>query len=119
MRMETIRVKGRDGLRILKELIRRGNATKIIVKNGEGRVVLHVPSTLLAAGAFIAPFLAGAGVVLALLTECTIEVEKKWTSSSDVVKSELKVADSDGCSKEEDAVNSDSEDSKESESKPK
>ena len=35
MRMETIKVKGRDGLKILKELIRRGNATKIIVKNGD------------------------------------------------------------------------------------
>lgn len=116
MRMETIKVKGRDGLKILKELIRRGNATKIIVKNGEGRTVLHVPSTLLAAGAFIAPFLAGAGVVLALLTDCTIDVEKKWVSSSDVLKSDLKVANRDGCSEGDESVGSTSDTVKETDS---
>lgn len=61
----------------VKELIREGNARRIIIKNERGDTMLEVPVTIGAVGALIAPVLAAIGALAALVTKCTIVVEKR------------------------------------------
>lgn len=76
-RREEFKVSGDDVLRTVKELIKEGNARRIIIKNEEGKTLIEVPLTLGAVGALIAPTLAAVGAVAALVTKCTIIVEKR------------------------------------------
>lgn len=74
---EEFKVSG-DGLMAkVKELIREGNARRIIIKNESGNTVLEIPVTLGAVGVILAPALAAVGAVAALLADCTIVVVKK------------------------------------------
>ncbi len=68
---------GEELLAKVKELIRAGNARRIIIKNESGEAVLEVPLVLGAVGTLIAPALAAVGALAALLTKCTIVVIKK------------------------------------------
>ena len=72
---ETIQVKGGEIIDTVKELIKEGNVTKIRVKH-EGRTVVELPVTIGAAGLLIAPQLAAIGALAALLTRCTLEIER-------------------------------------------
>jgi len=64
----------------VKQLIHEGNIRKVRVLH-EGRTVLEIPLTIgapaAAIGIMIAPLLAALGAFAALVTECTIEVEKE------------------------------------------
>jgi len=59
------------------ELIKKGNVHRIKIKDKRGRVLLNIPVTIAAVGSLLAPALAGIGVIASLLSECTIEVEKR------------------------------------------
>lgn len=61
----------------VKELIKEGNARKIIIKNEQGETMLEVPLTFGAVGVLVAPALAAIGAAAALLTKCVIIVERK------------------------------------------
>lgn len=74
---EEFKVSGDELLKKVRELIAAGNARRIIIKNEEGRTLVEIPLTLGAIGAVIAPTLAAVGAAAALLTKCTIIVEKK------------------------------------------
>lgn len=74
---EEFRVNGEELLAKVKNLIKEGNARRIIIKNEEGNVIVEIPVTLGAVGALIAPALAVVGTVAALVTKCTIVVIKK------------------------------------------
>lgn len=74
---EEFKVSGHDLKEKVKELIREGNARRIIIKNEAGESVLEIPVTLGAVGAILAPALAAVGAVAAILTNCTIVVVKK------------------------------------------
>ncbi|MBU0502565.1 MAG: DUF4342 domain-containing protein [bacterium] len=74
---EEIKVKGEQLVAKTKEILKEGNVRKISIKDKNGNVVLSIPLTIGVVGAVIAPFLAAVGAVAALLTECTITVEKK------------------------------------------
>ena len=74
---EEFRVSGEELVEKIKEIIKEGNARKIIIKNEDGESVAEFPLTLGAVGAIIAPILAAVGAIAALLTKCTIVVEKK------------------------------------------
>ena len=74
---EEFKVSGEDLLKKVKELVKEGNARRIIIKNEKGDTLLEVPLTIGAVGALIAPVLAAIGAVAALVTNCTIIVEKK------------------------------------------
>lgn len=73
---EEIKVKGEQLLQKVKELIQEGNVRKISIKNKEGNVVIEFPLTFGVLGAVLAPILAAVGAIAALLTECTISVER-------------------------------------------
>ena len=74
---QEFRVSGSELKEKVKELIREGNARKIIIKNEAGETVIEIPLTLGAVGAILAPTLAAVGAIAALLTNCTIVVVKK------------------------------------------
>lgn len=74
---EEFKVSPEDLIKKVKDLIRQGNVTKIIVKNEEGRVLLEMPVTAGVVGTILAPWLAALGVIAALATKCTISVERR------------------------------------------
>lgn len=74
---ETYTIKGEDLVRKFKELIKEGNVRKITIKDKEGKTVVVFPLTLGVVGAVIAPVLAAVGAIAALVTECTISVERE------------------------------------------
>ncbi|MCL5039403.1 MAG: DUF4342 domain-containing protein [Firmicutes bacterium] len=59
----------------LAALFQEGNATRIKVKQ-DGQTVVEIPVTVGAIGVLAAPYLAAAGVVAALATRSTIELER-------------------------------------------
>ena len=61
----------------VKELIREGNITRIVVKDEKGRVLLEMPATIGVVGAILAPWLAALGAIAALATRCTLVVERE------------------------------------------
>jgi len=74
---EEISVAAEDLVKKVKGLIREGNVTKIIVKDKDGSILLEIPVTVGLIGAVLAPWMAALGVIAALVTECTITVERK------------------------------------------
>ena len=73
---EQFRVSGEELLKKIKSLIAEGNARRIIIQNEEGKTLIEIPLTIGALGAVIAPALAAVGAIAALVTNCTIIVEK-------------------------------------------
>ncbi len=74
---EEFKVSADNLIEKVKELIREGNVTRIIVKDDQGRILLDMPATLGAVGVLLAPWLAALGVIAALATNCTLVVERK------------------------------------------
>ena len=76
---EKITVSGSQLVEKVKQLIHEGNIRRVRVLH-EGRTVLEIPLSIGApaavAVALAAPVLAALGAFAALVTECTIEVEK-------------------------------------------
>jgi len=63
----------------LKTLVHEGNVRRVIIKQ-DGRTVVEFPLTVGVIGTVFAPMLAAAGALAAVLTECTIEVERTVTN---------------------------------------
>jgi hypothetical protein len=76
-RRETHRVRGDDLLQTVKRIVREGNARRIVIKNEEDRVLLEFPLAAGVVGAAFLPVWAAVGAVAALVTNCSIEVERK------------------------------------------
>ncbi|MFA4955100.1 MAG: DUF4342 domain-containing protein [Patescibacteria group bacterium] len=74
---EEFKVSGEELLRKIKDLIKQGNARRIIIKDEKGETLVEIPLTIGAVGALLAPVLAAVGALAALLTNCTIVVIKK------------------------------------------
>lgn len=74
---ESFKVSGEDLLKKVKEIIKEGNARKIIIQNEKGETVIEFPITIGAIGVVLAPLFAAIGAFAALVTNCTIIVEKK------------------------------------------
>ncbi len=74
---EEYKVSGDQIVKKVKQLIKEGNARRIMIKNEKDEIVLEIPLTLGAVGAIFAPVLAAVGALAALMTNCTIVVEKK------------------------------------------
>jgi hypothetical protein len=74
--VEEFKVTGEQVLKKVKELIKEGNVRKISIQDKEGKEIISIPLTLGVIGAVVAPALAAIGAVAALVTECTISVER-------------------------------------------
>ena len=73
---EEFKVSGDDVLKKIKEIIKEGTARKIIINDEKGEEILSFPLAVGAVGVVLAPVLAAIGAVAALVTKCTIIVEK-------------------------------------------
>jgi len=74
---EEFSISGDEIMAKIKQLIREGNARRIIIKSEKGNTLLEVPVTVGAIGAILAPVWAALGALAALVTKCTIVVERK------------------------------------------
>jgi hypothetical protein len=72
---ESFKVKGTELLEAFKRLVHEGNVRRVVIKH-EGRSVVEFPLTVGVVGVALAPMLAAVGGIAALVTECTIEVER-------------------------------------------
>ena len=59
----------------IKRLIDEGNVRRVVVKQ-QGRVIAEFPLTVGVVGTVIAPVAAALGALTAVITDCSIEVEK-------------------------------------------
>lgn len=73
---EEYKVNGEELVAKVKQIVHEGNIRRIIIKQ-QDKVLLEIPVTWAAVGAIVAPVLAAVGALAALVTECTIVVEKK------------------------------------------
>jgi len=74
---EEISVAAEDLVKKVKSLISEGNVTRIIVKDKKGSTLIEIPVTVGLIGAVLAPWMAALGVIAAIVSECTITVERK------------------------------------------
>jgi len=79
MSTEKYTIDGSQLVEKVKQLIREGNIRRVRILH-EGRTVLEIPLTIGAPAAaltiLMAPVLAALGAFAALVTQCTLEVEK-------------------------------------------
>lgn len=74
---ESFRVSGENLLKEVRRLIKEGNIRRITIKDKNDKTILEFPLTIGVVGAVLAPALAAVGAVAALVTECTISVERE------------------------------------------
>jgi hypothetical protein len=74
---ESFKVTGDEIMTKVKEIIKEGNARRIIIKNEKEETIMEFPLTIGAIGAVLAPLFAAVGTLAALATNCTIMVEKR------------------------------------------
>jgi D-aminopeptidase len=72
---ESFKAEGEGVIEKLKALIREGNVRRVVVQN-QGRTVAEFPLTAGVVGAVLAPVVAAIGAIVALLNDCTIQVER-------------------------------------------
>jgi len=72
---ESFKVEGNELLDRVTKIIAEGNARSIVIKQ-DGRKVAEFPLTVGLVGAVFAPVLAAVGALAAVLSKCTIEVER-------------------------------------------
>jgi hypothetical protein len=77
---ESIKVEGGELIDRVQKIVHEGNVRRIVIKQGS-RSVAEFPLTVGVVGAVLAPILAAVGALAALLSECSIEVERVETSA--------------------------------------
>lgn len=89
---ETISVKGSEAVDRLKSIVKSGNVNRIRVKKDE-YVILDIPVTAGAISAVVIPQLTAIGTAVALLSKCTIEVERPNKQTINVTETITNTAD--------------------------
>jgi hypothetical protein len=79
---EKLHVTGSQLLEHAKRLLHEGNVRRIVISH-DGRTIAEFPLTVGVVGAVLAPVLAAIGALAALLTECTIDIERIEDKSGD------------------------------------
>jgi hypothetical protein len=73
---EEFQVKGEQLLSKVKELVHQGNIRRLIIANEEGKTLVEIPLTVGVVGALLLPMAAAIGALAAVVTDCTIRVER-------------------------------------------
>ena len=66
---------GSEALSKIKKAIRKGNVTRIIVEDVEGKRILNLPVNFVAVGFLMSPFLITCAGVLSLVRNCRLKLE--------------------------------------------
>ena len=77
---ESFKVEGENVVDKIKGFIHEGNVRRVIVQH-QGRTIAEFPLTAGVVGAVLAPVLAALGAFVALLKDCTIQVERVDTDA--------------------------------------
>lgn len=75
VKWESFQVSGDQLLARVRELLHEGNVRRIRIHHA-GHTVLELPLTVGVLGAVLLPMLAAVGALAALITDCTIEVQR-------------------------------------------
>jgi len=75
-RTEELAISGEKLVATVKKLVHQGNIRRITIKNKEGTSLIDIPLSIGVVGTLLLPTLAAIGAIAALVTECTIVVEK-------------------------------------------
>jgi len=73
---EEYKVEGKKLVGKVKELIHEGNVRRVTIKDKSGKTIVVIPVTVGVVGALLVPPLVVVGAIAALVTECTITVER-------------------------------------------
>jgi hypothetical protein len=76
-RREAYGVRGEKIVGKIKELLHEGNVRHVVIKSDEGKTLIEFPVTVGVAGALLAPVWAAIGALAAVVTNCSIEVERE------------------------------------------
>lgn len=71
------KVKSKELLKKIEDLINEGNIRRIIIKDSEGKVFIEVPLTIGVIGTIAAPVMAAIGALAGLVSSFSIEVIRK------------------------------------------
>jgi hypothetical protein len=74
---EEFKVNGEDLLKKVKALVAESNVRRIIIKNKQAKTIIEIPLSVGVVGTLLAPMLAAVGAIAALVSECTITVERE------------------------------------------
>lgn len=80
---ESFKAEGENVVEKVKQIVHEGNVRRVVVKQND-RIVAEFPLTAGVVGAVLAPVLAAIGALVALMKDCTIEVERTRTVESSV-----------------------------------
>ena len=72
---EEVKVTGEKLLSEVKRLVNEGNIRRIVIKQGD-KTLIEIPLTIGVIGIALVPVWAAIGAIAALVTDCTIVVEK-------------------------------------------
>ena len=72
---ESFKAEGRNVVGEIKRLVHEGNVRRVVIQH-DGRTVAEFPLTAGVIGAVLAPVLAAIGAIVALLQDCTIQIER-------------------------------------------
>lgn len=75
IKREEFKVSGSELVDKIKQLLHEGNIRRIVIKQ-DGSTVMEIPLTVAAVGVVLVPVLAAVGALAALITNCSIVVER-------------------------------------------
>lgn len=87
---ETFSINSESLMAKIKELIKEGNVTRIIISDKMGKDLLNFPLTVGVVGLLIAPMFAAVGALAAIITECTITVEREVADETEEANTDAK-----------------------------
>lgn len=80
---EEFRVKGEELLGTVKSLAQEAGVRRIVIQNKQGRVLVEIPLLLGLAGIALLPYWAAIALIAALVTDCSIVVERAEKASGE------------------------------------
>ena len=75
-RVEEFEVSGEKVVETVKALVHEGNIRRVTIKDAHGKSLIEIPLTLGVVGAALLPVWAALGALAALVSKCTIIVER-------------------------------------------
>ena len=76
-RTEEHQVRGENLVSKIKEIIHEGNVRRISIRDEKGKELIEIPLTIGVVGTLLLPAWAAIGAIAALVTNCSIVVERE------------------------------------------
>ncbi len=83
---EEFKVKGEELVDSVKNLVREAGVRRIVVQQKDGRVLVEIPMVIGLAGILLLPTYSALALIAALVTECSIVVERDAKEADEVVE---------------------------------